>query len=541
MSASFLANRRAFLLSGAALAGSALFARHASAADLFPVIETSNGKIQGASSAGVHAFKGVRYGASTAGRNRFMPPQPVEEWAGIRSALAYGDVSPQATGNRVNDYADLIVFDRQPAGPGEDCLSLNLWTTSLDTQARKPVIVVLHGGGFYAGSGNSFGMDGESMARFADCVVIAVNHRLGAFGFAHLAEFGGERFATSGTVGMQDIVAALRWVRENAGQFGGDPSRVLVYGQSGGGAKTSTLLAMPSARGLFHRAGVMSGSLLRAGSPERASEIAERLLTTLGLTTSQVEKLQDVPFTKLLEAQARLEAADRARGEAPGSFGPVVDGLTIPRHPWHPDAPAEAHDIPMIISTTLDERSYRMLNFDLDEEGLLTFIRTRAGDRAEEALKMYRSEDPEATPFVIQARIDTDLGFRRAAFAQAEMKARSGGAPVWSYLWTWPAAAFDGRYGAVHGVDVGLSLHSVRGGLTGAQADSLLMAQRISSAWTALAANGDPNNERLPQWDAYDSSRRATMVFDNDTRLELDPRAEFRDFWNSLPAEATTP
>ncbi|MFN3312622.1 MAG: carboxylesterase/lipase family protein [Hyphomonas sp.] len=527
-------------MSGAALTGSALLTRGAWASELFPVVETSNGKIQGASSAGVHVFKGVRYGASTEGRNRFMPPQPVEKWAGVRSALAFGDVSPQATGNRVNDYADLIVFDRQPAGPGEDCLSLNLWTTSLDQQAKKPVIVVLHGGGFYAGSGNSFGLDGEKMARFADSVVIAVNHRLGAFGFAHLAELGGERFATSGTVGMQDIVAALEWVRENVSQFGGDPSRVLVYGQSGGGAKTSTLLAMPSAKGLFHRAGVMSGSLLRAGSPERASETAERLLAALELTPSQIDRLQDVPFTTILEAQAKLEAADRARGEAPGSFGPVVDGTVIPRHPWHPGAPPEAADVPMIISTVLDERSYRMVNFDLDEAGLLDFIRTRAGDKADETLRMYRAEDPDATPFVLQARIDTDLGFRRAAFAQAEMKARAGGAPVWTYLWTWPAAAFDGRYGAVHGVDVGLSLHSVRGGLTGAQADSLLMADRISSAWAAFAASGDPNNARLPQWDAYDTNSRATMIFDNDTRQEMDPRREFREFWNTVPATGAT-
>lgn len=540
MSSPINASRRLFLASGAALTGSLLFAPNTWAADLFPVIETSNGKIRGASSAGVHIFKGVRYGATTAGRNRFMPPQPVEKWAGIRDALSFGDVSPQATGNRVNDYADLIIFDRQPAGPGEDCLSLNLWTTSLDQQANKPVIVVLHGGGFYAGSGNSFGMDGEAMARFADCVVIAVNHRLGAFGFAHLAAFGGDRFAASGTVGMQDIVAALRWVRDNVSQFGGDPSRVLVYGQSGGGAKTSTLLAMPSAKGLFHRAGVMSGSLLRAGSAEKATEISERLLAALGLDTSQVEKLQEVPFTSILEAQAKLEAADRARGEAPGSFGPVVDGVVIPRHPWHPDTPAEAMDVPMIISTVLDERSYRMGNFDLDEAGLLEFIRKRAGDRAEEVLKMYRAEDPGATPFVLQARVDTDLGFRRAAFAQAEMKARAGGAPVWTYLWTWPAAAFDGRYGAVHGVDVGLSLHSVRGGLTGAQADSLLMADRISSAWAALAANGDPNNERLPQWDAYDTANRSTMIFDNDTRLEQDPRREFRELWETARVEGAT-
>ncbi|KCZ54779.1 hypothetical protein HY29_13350 [Hyphomonas beringensis] len=527
-------SRRLFMGAGATLLGSSLVSGRAWAADLFPVVETANGKLRGATAAGISVFKGVHYGASTAGDNRFMPPQPVEKWAGIRNALSFGDVSPQATGSRAYEYADLIVFDRQPAGPGEDCLSLNVWTPSLDQQSSKPVIVVLHGGGFYAGSGNSFGMDGEAMARFADSVVISVNHRLGAFGFTYLGQLGGERYAGSGSVGMQDIVAALKWVKENVAQFGGDPNRVLVYGQSGGGAKTSTLLAMPSAKGLFHRAGVMSGSMLTAGSPERATENTVRLMKALDIPTSDVERLQAVPFTTLLEAQTKLELADRAKGEAPRAFGPIVDDVAIPRHPWSPDAPPQAHDVPMIISTALDERTYRMSNYDLSEEGLLKFIRKRAGDKAEEVLALYRAEDADSTPFIIQARVDTDLGFRKAAFRQAELKARAGGAPVWAYLWTWPSPAFDGRYGAVHGIDVGLSLYSIRGGLTGAQADSKLMAERISSAWAAFAATGDPNNEALPQWDAYEPTKRSTMIFDMDTRQAYDPRAEIREMWQGI-------
>ena len=280
---------------GSALAlGAAVMAKPALGATMFPVVETARGKLRGLESGGVSIFRGVSYAADTSGKNRFMPPQPVEPWSGVRDALHWTDVAPQIPGDRRHVYADLIMVDRNPSGMGEDNLSLNLWTPTIDPNAKKPVIVVLHGGGFYSGSGNSVGMDEEAMARFTDSVVIAINHRLGAFGFLHLAEFGGEEFATSGTVGMQDIVAALGWVRENVAAFGGDPDRVLVYGQSGGGAKTSVLMAMPGGKGLFHRAGVMSGSALRMMPPEMASATAKRLLDALEIAPGDVRKLQQV-------------------------------------------------------------------------------------------------------------------------------------------------------------------------------------------------------------------------------------------------------
>ena len=523
--------RRTAIAAGLA-AGVASLGTPAFGIGMFPVVETANGKLRGLTSGGVQIFRGIPYAASTAGRNRFMPPQPVEPWAGVREALHWSEVAPQFPGDRRSTYADLIMVDRNPSGMGEDNLSLNLWTPGADANAKRPVIVVLHGGGFYSGSGNSVGMDGEQMARFSDSVVIAINHRLGAFGFLHLAEFGGEDFATSGTVGMQDIVAALGWVRENVAAFGGDPDRVLVYGQSGGGAKTSVLMAMPQAKGRFQRAGVMSGSALRMMPAEMASATARRLLDALEIAPGDVRKLQEVPWTTLLETQAKLELADRAKGEAPRSFAPVVDGIELPRHPWDPDAPDISADVPMIVSSVLDERAYRMGDFTMTEEGLLEFARERFGDQAESAVAAYREEDPGAKPFLLAARIDSDRTFRKSAFAQAEFKAAQGAAPVWTYLWTWPSPAADGRFGAVHGIDVAPSLYNTRGALNGSSHEARKLAAAIASSWAAFAANGDPNNERVPEWPAYSRQSRETLIFGDKIEVRSDPRSQFRQFWN---------
>lgn len=535
MQNSIMSNRRKFIGMGIG-AGLVLGARPLAAAEIFPIIETQNGKLRGLMSGGVSVFKGVRYGAPTDGRNRFMPPQAVKKWRGIKDALHYSDVAPQIPPNRRHDYADLIMVDLQPSGPGEDNLALNIWSPDTAQQAKNPVIVVLHGGGFYGGSGNSTGMDGERMARYSNSVVVSVTHRLGALGFLHLAQAGGDRFSTSGSVGMQDIVAALGWVQKNISEFGGDPSRVLVYGQSGGGAKTSAVLAMPKAKGLFHRAGVMSGSALRMMPEETANANAARLMKALDLGNKDVRRLQMIPWTTLLQTQSKLEAADRAKGEAPRSFAPVVDGIEIPRHPFDPDAPEVSKHVPMIVSTVLDERAYRMINFDMTKDELLKFATKRAGQKAQTAIDMYQDEDPMATPYLIAARMDSDLWFRPGAFKQAELKAAQGGAPVWTYLWKWPSPAYGGRYGAVHGIDVSPSLHNIRGALNGQTAESLQMADKMASTWGAFAAKGNSNHDKLPTWPAYEQKNRSTMIMDKTSKIESDPRAEFRVLWQDIKA-----
>ncbi|RYF80480.1 MAG: carboxylesterase/lipase family protein [Comamonadaceae bacterium] len=535
-------SRRRWLASAAAAGGLASVGAHAMTDHpVFSIVETAQGKVRGLKSGGVHVFKGLRYGADTSGANRFMPPQPVAPWVGVRDATAYGNYAPQMPSDRRRAYADLIAYDLQPGGMGEDCLVLNVWTPSPDRKAKRPVLVHLHGGAFYGGSGNSPQFDGEMLARFGDAVFLTLNHRLGSFGFLNLAGHGGERYAQSGTVGMLDIVAGLKWVRENIEAFGGDPSRVLVFGQSGGGLKTSTLMAMPSAQGLFHRAGVMSGSGLRVMAQDVSHDVAGRFLKGLQLQSGSLDRLHTLSMEQLLGVQIAFERADRQQGEAPRAFAPVVDGTVIPRHPFDPDAPAMSAQVPMIVSTTLDERAYRKANFDLDEAGLLKGVQERLAARpgadATALVAMYRAEDPQATPFVLQARIETDASFRLAANLQAERKAAqhaSGGAPVWTYLWKTPSPAFGGRFGAPHGVDIGPSLHDIRLGLNGPTDENLRLADQLASAWVSFAATGDPNNARTPDWPAFTGTARSTLVFDvpaANTRAVSDPRAGFRTYW----------
>ncbi|MEY4561311.1 MAG: hypothetical protein RLZZ618_588 [Pseudomonadota bacterium] len=509
-------------------------ARAVTEEQLFPIVETSNGKLRGISSYGTHIFKGVHYGADTGGANRFMPPQPVAKWAGVKDALNYGSYAPQLPTGRGNAYADLILYDIQPGGMGEDCLVANIWTPSLSATAKKPVLVHLHGGGFYAGSGNSPQFDGHMLSRFGDAVVVTLNHRLGSFGFLNLADAGGERYAKSGTVGMLDIVAALAWIKENIAAFGGDPSRVLVFGQSGGGLKTSALMAMPSAKGLFHRAGVMSGSGIRIITADQSATIADSYLKLLGLGKASVGQLHTLPFSRLLAAQVTMEAADRQKGEAPRAFSPVLDGVEIPRHPFDPDAPAVSADVPMIVGTVLDERAYRRTNFDLDEAGLLAFANEVGYNNGKKLVEMYRAEDPTASAYILQSRLDTDTNFRRGAHIQIDRKAAQGAASVYSYLWKIPSPAYGGRFGAPHGVDIGPSLYDIRNGLNGPTTEQVRLAEQMASAWVAFAATGNPNNAKTPRWDAFTVPQRATLVFEGDsskTATVNDPRKAFREQW----------
>jgi para-nitrobenzyl esterase len=492
-----------------------------SGSKLFYEVETTSGKVQGIVTAGIKQFKGIPYGASTSGKNRFMPPKKPAPWTGVRECFGHGQICPQTPSNLRSDYGMMIMWDQQNGGMGEDCLMLNVWTPGVKDGAKRAVLVSFHGGGFTTGSGNAPGFDGAQLALYGDVVVVTVNHRLASFGYTHLADLGAPpEFASAGVAGILDLVASLQWVRENIENFGGDPSRVMIFGQSGGGAKTSTVLATPSAKGLFHRAAVQSGSSLRMRTREDATKSAEQLLAKLNIPKTRIADIQKVSWQELLEAQSGI------------TFSPVVDGTILPHHPFDPVAPAESADVPMIISTTLEDAALSLTNFNLDEAGLKTILGQRFGDKAEEIFALYKQRYPQKSPFLIQAQVFTDSGFRRSAIIQGERKAALGKAPAYMYLWNWESPGFGGKFGAVHGIDVAASFHQVRDTIVGVGSPTgKVMCDRLASVWAAFAKTGDPNNPTIPRWPAYDSTSRATMIFDNDTRVENDPRSEIRKFW----------
>ncbi|HEV2530186.1 carboxylesterase/lipase family protein [Phenylobacterium sp.] len=494
---------------------------------IFQTTEIATGRVQGIANGPVWEFKGIPYGAPTGGKNRFMPPKPAAPWKGVRECFGFGQCCPQTQADIRGEYGQLIMWDRHDiAGMGEDCLTLNVWTPTTDRAAKRPVFVSFHGGGFATGSGNAPGFDGKNLAFYADAVVVTVSHRLASFGYTDLVGAGAPaEFKYAGVTGMMDLVHSLRWVRENIGAFGGDPGNVMIFGQSGGGAKTSTMLAMPPGKGLFHRAAVQSGSALRLVTPEAGAETAAKLLKELGIGKSNMGELQRISWQRILEAQT-------ATG---GNFSPVIGTDALPNHPFDPVAPAVSADIPIIVSTTLEDAALGLTNFDLTESGLQKLLDQRFPGHGVELVALYRRYDPGASPFLIQAQAFTDAGGRRAAYALAARKAAQNAAPAYVYQWNWRTPAYDGKFGAVHGIDVSASFHSYRDGFFAGSSRGKAMADRLASTWAAFVRNGDPNNAHIPPWQPYSDARRNVMLFDNDTRQETNPRAEIRAFWDAHP------
>jgi len=484
------------------------------------VADTTHGKVRGVAYKGTRLFRGIPYGGDTSGKNRFMPPTAAPAWAGVRDCTDWGHIAPQhvSTG-QVSDYTKMVGWNNYRGGLSEDCLNLNVWTPA-GAGSGRAVMVAFHGGGFTSGSGNLVALEGTNLARDGDVVVVTVNHRLGALGYTDLSGLGDPRFAASGVVGMMDCVAALQWVRDNIANFGGDPGKVMIFGQSGGGAKCSTLMCMPSAKGLFHRAAMQSGSTITLAHHDVARPRAEALLAKLGLGRNELDKLQSLPFEQIVAAQA--------------AAGPVVDGVVIPRDPFDPDAPAISADVPMIIGTCLEDQGLSMTDWDIDEAGLKSWAESQVPGKSAMVLEEYRKLYPAKRPFLIKAMIATDKAWRRNAVLQAERKTAQGRAPAYMYRWDWPTPAQGGKFGAIHGTDLSMSFENGDTDVGTGTPEARLMARRLGSAYLAFAKTGNPNNPAIPHWPAYETGTRPVMVFDVNTRLEKDPNHALRVMWDKL-------
>jgi para-nitrobenzyl esterase len=506
-----------------------------------PVVETAAGKIRGTVQAKVHTFKGVPYGASTGGSGRFMPPAKPQPWTNVREMTAYGLRAPQLD-SQFRGVVPPEVEAMDPGGPmGEDCLVLNLWTAGLGRGQKRPVMMWLHGGGYTTGSGAFIMYDGTELARKHDVVAISINHRLGVFGYLYLAELGGEKYAQASNVGMLDIVAALEWVRENAEVFGGDPNNVTIFGQSGGGGKVSTLMAMPSAKGLFHRAIVESGANVRGVPKEVAAKSATAFMAKLGLQPDQVDQMQQLPMDQLLTAMGAMTG-----NGMPGGGGlvlaPVVDGTTLPMNPFDPTAPAISAEVPLLIGTVETEVTFfpgQQLD-PIDDADLHKRVKNivRKGDDAQidQLIAAYRAGRPKASNTDLFLIIASDATFRAGVVVEAERKAAQGGAPVYQYYFTWRSPVRDGKLRTFHTLEIPFVFDNVDAAksMTGDGQNRYALASKVSGSWVAFARTGNPNHLGMPNWPAFDNTHRATMILNDECKAVDDPYGAEQRMLHSL-------
>ena len=515
--------RRAGWLSlGAGAVASSLLQAATSPASI--LAQTRSGKVRGHTDRGVRVFRGIPYGADTAAR-RFRPALREKAWQGIREADEYGASAPQSGGEQRTS---------------EDCLFLNVSTPGLRDGRKRPILFYIHGGGYNNGSGSSPLYDGTNLCRRGDAVVVTVNHRLNAFGYLYLAELGCEDLQWSGNVGQLDLVQALRWVREHAQEFGGDAGNVTVFGQSGGGAKIATLMAMPEAAGLFHRAMTMSGQQVTAAGPRAATQRTQLLLDSLKIAPHEIDRLRSVPMEQILEA---ARTRDPSRIEDTSLYlGPVMDARSLHRHPFYPDAPPQSAHIPMIIGNTRDETRAFLGNdpdnFALSWEQLPKKLQAQQYTDLlpEVVIAEYRRLYPDYSPSQVFFAATTAGRSWRGAVEEAEARARQG-SPAWVYQLDWGSPLDGGKFGAFHTLDIPLVFDNIGqpGSRTGNGAQAQQVADQMSQALLAFARQGDPNHAGLPRWSPYGFAARETMVFDALSRMENDPRGGERKLYQRAP------
>jgi para-nitrobenzyl esterase len=519
-------NRRRFLGNAAALLiGQAVAPLHIAnaAKPRSEIAETSYGKVRGTRVGDIKIFKGIPYGAPTSGKNRFLPPRRPEPWVGARDALTYGPTAPQLS----------AAGDNLPQS--EDCLVLNVFTPATGGPAKRPVMVWMHGGGFSSGSGSSQILDGTNLANSGNVVVVTINHRLNVFGFTYLGDHAGSDFALSGGTGMLDIIAALEWVRDNISHFGGDPNLITIFGQSGGGHKVATLMAMPGAKGLYHRAIIESGAVLRLTPPEQAIRATELLLAELGLKPDHARELQNLPMERLLAANT--EVWKKIPFRQPGGGGanyPMVDGKSIPNHPWDPAAPIVSAKIPLLIGWVRTEETLfdkpTPANLALDEAGLKRRVAERLREDPQPVIDAFRKSHPDVTPWDLYILIASDHPRGTYTRELGKRKAVQGGAPAYLYRFDWETPEGGGHMRSPHTIEIQFVFNNIKigGPLISKMPEAYALADKISASWVAFAHTGNPNTPTLPKWPMYSSESRDTMVFNNECRVQRDPDREAR-------------
>jgi para-nitrobenzyl esterase len=549
---------RRIVTQGLAGAGIALLTGVGSATDdagsaYWPIARTTAGAVQGMTQGEILAFLGIPYGAPTGGSSRFMPPREPTPWTGVRAARAYGDSCPQvplglspfarkrapaeappAPTAMQKQLAALFGRQLQEQRQSEECLVLNVWTRALDS-AKRPVMVWLHGGGFAVGSGSAAAYNGGALAKRGDVVVVTINHRLNVFGHLYLGEIAGDAFASSGNVGMLDVVQALQWVRDNIKLFGGDPGNVTIFGESGGAGKVSVVCAMPAAKGLFHKAIMQSGPCLRIADTARGAAIARQLLADLGLTSRDVGQLQQMDAMKLTAAAdaAEVKVVPRVLGYGPMGMIPLVDGIVLPHQPFESVAAPESAKIPFLAGSTKDEAvlfagalpGWEQFT-DLDLSRMMQPI---AAARSRQAIDLYQRLHPSDSAPYLLIDVVTDFWMRQAANRVAELKVKQASAPAYVYVLEWE---INPELRCPHGTDVALVFDNIAASPAIAAApDAQSVSDRLSAAWIAFARSGNPNTSGNPHWPAYSLRSRPNMLFNVTSRVVDDYDGQAREFW----------
>jgi len=503
------------------------------------VVQTEAGKVAGYLDNGIFIFKGIPYAEA----ERFMPPEKPKSWEGVRNSRAYGPVCPQ--GKRMGWYSDdqAFTFNWNDGYADENCLRVNIWTPGTINGKKRPVMVWLHGGGYSAGSGQELpSYDGANLSKKGDVVVVSLNHRLNVLGFLDLSAYG-EKYAKSGNVGILDLVAALQWVQNNISNFGGDPSNVTIFGQSGGGGKVSTLLATPTADGLFHKAIVQSGSTLKTMESSYSKRIGVATVEELGLTSSKIDEIQTVQYEKLLEAGNKAIQKIKTEADKEGvsafifGWAPTVDGIVLPTHPFYPNAPAQAKNIPMLIGSTLHEfclsafvPEIRGISMEQAKERL----QERYGDKTDDYIDAFSKAYPEFKP---QDMFDTDIMFRPSIVEQAKLKSEQQGASVYMYIFSWESPVLDGVMRSTHCMELAFVFNNIEKcrEMTSGTKNAYILADKMSDAWLNFAKTGNPATRTLPAWEAYYPEKGATMFFNDICEVKYNHDKELLDIVKLFP------